>query len=140
MEWIVLIVIAGFAYYCVVVKEAGMGGGGLAIEGYTPRYAGRGKCFLVVLTLTLVSSGCLGKVSPASAASSVAESYEDCILNAMRGVSSDVAARAIIAACRRKFPAEPVHQDDSMCRVITYPETSSRLRSAGRTRAIMEYP
>jgi pyruvate/2-oxoglutarate dehydrogenase complex dihydrolipoamide acyltransferase (E2) component len=33
--------------------------------------------------------------------------YDECILDAMRGVSSDIAARAIIDSCRNLFPASP---------------------------------
>ena len=33
--------------------------------------------------------------------------YDECILDAMRGVSSDVAARAIIESCRSLFPESP---------------------------------
>ena len=36
--------------------------------------------------------------------SSDPSSYDECILDAMRGVSSDVAARAIIDSCRNLFP------------------------------------
>jgi hypothetical protein len=32
-------------------------------------------------------------------------SYDECILESLKGVSSDVAANAIIASCRSKFPA-----------------------------------
>jgi hypothetical protein len=32
-------------------------------------------------------------------------SYDECILESLKGVSSDVAANAIIASCRNKFPA-----------------------------------
>ena len=35
------------------------------------------------------------------------EDYDDCITDSMQGVSSDVAARAIIEACQNKFPTEP---------------------------------
>jgi hypothetical protein len=35
-------------------------------------------------------------------------SYDECILDAMKGVSSDVAARAIIESCQRLFPAAAV--------------------------------
>ena len=31
--------------------------------------------------------------------------YDECIIDAMKGVSSDVAARAIIESCRNLFPA-----------------------------------
>ena len=33
--------------------------------------------------------------------------YDECIIDAMKGVSSDVAARAIIESCRNLFPASP---------------------------------
>lgn len=37
------------------------------------------------------------------------QSYEDCIFNRMDGVESDMAARAIAAACRERYP-EPVNR------------------------------
>jgi hypothetical protein len=49
-------------------------------------------------------------------------SYDECILESLRGVSSDVAANAIIASCRSKFPesglvapqsAEPAAQPEA---------------------------
>jgi hypothetical protein len=36
--------------------------------------------------------------------SSIPTNYDECILDSMRGVSSDVAAHAIIASCRSLFP------------------------------------
>jgi hypothetical protein len=33
--------------------------------------------------------------------------YDECILDTMRGVSSDVAARAILESCRKLFPESP---------------------------------
>jgi len=33
--------------------------------------------------------------------------YDECIVDAMKGVSSDIAARAIIDSCRNLFPASP---------------------------------
>lgn len=33
--------------------------------------------------------------------------YDECITDAMKGVTSDVAARAIIKACRERFPPPP---------------------------------
>jgi hypothetical protein len=41
------------------------------------------------------------------AARSEPSNYDECILDAMKGVSSDVAARAIIESCRRLFPDAP---------------------------------
>lgn len=34
-------------------------------------------------------------------------SYEDCITDSMKGVTSDVAATAIVGACKAKFPEAP---------------------------------
>jgi hypothetical protein len=41
------------------------------------------------------------------AARSEPSNYDECILDAMKGVSSDVAARAIIESCRRLYPDTP---------------------------------
>lgn len=41
------------------------------------------------------------------AARSEPSNYDECILDAMKGVSSDVAARAIIESCRALFPETP---------------------------------
>ena len=52
-----------------------------------------------------------------SAAEYRPSSYDECITNSMRGVGSDVAARAIIASCRNQFPSTaPVEtrQDESV--------------------------
>ena len=35
------------------------------------------------------------------------QSYDECIIDSMKGVSSDVAARSIRYACREKYPANP---------------------------------
>ena len=42
--------------------------------------------------------------SPVRADVSEFSSYDECILESLKGVSSDVAANAIIASCRSKFP------------------------------------
>lgn len=42
--------------------------------------------------------------APARADVSEFSSYDECILESLKGVSSDVAANAIIASCRSKFP------------------------------------
>ena len=34
--------------------------------------------------------------------------YEDCIIEGMQGVASDVAAVAVRSACREKFPNKPI--------------------------------
>jgi hypothetical protein len=47
-------------------------------------------------------------------------SYDDCVTSSMRGVTSDVAARAIIQSCRSRFPDK--HEDADIA-----PELISRL-------------
>ena len=46
-------------------------------------------------------------VSIPALADTDATTYDECVLETMKGVSSDVAARAIIDSCRRMFPDEP---------------------------------
>ncbi|MAA69576.1 MAG: hypothetical protein CL915_12670 [Deltaproteobacteria bacterium] len=67
---------------------------------------------LVLLGILAVVS-CLGFSSPAKAqllpmagilGNAGQQNYEDCILNNMKGVQSDIAAQAILDACRSKFP------------------------------------
>lgn len=50
-------------------------------------------------------------------------SYDDCILRAMRGVTSDVAARSIQAACRSKYVPQPRAIDRLR---IDHPELATR--------------
>jgi hypothetical protein len=40
-------------------------------------------------------------------------SYDECILESMKGVTSDVAARMIASSCRKKFPDKPKVQPKS---------------------------
>ena len=67
---------------------------------------------LLLLGILAVVS-CLGFSSPAQAqllpmagilGNAGQQNYEDCILNNMKGVQSDIAAQAILDACRSKFP------------------------------------
>ena len=55
--------------------------------------------------LLLFSLAFLLLSAPARADVSEFSSYDECILESLKGVSSDVAANAIIASCRSKFPA-----------------------------------
>ncbi len=66
---------------------------------------------LLIGTFAVIS--CLGFNSPAQAqllpmagilGNAGQQNYEDCILNNMKGVQSDIAAQAILDACRSKFP------------------------------------
>lgn len=54
--------------------------------------------------LLLFSLAVLQLSVPARADVSEFSSYDECILESLKGVSSDVAANAIIASCRSKFP------------------------------------
>lgn len=55
-------------------------------------------------TLLLLSLAALMLSAPGRADVSEFSSYDECILESLKGVSSDVAANAIIASCRSKFP------------------------------------
>ena len=50
----------------------------------------------VIALLLCPGISCAGEYRPSS--------YDECITDSMRGVGSDVAARAIIASCRNQFP------------------------------------
>jgi len=56
------------------------------------------------LTLLPVFLVVLLTAGPVRAEASAFGSYDECILESLKGVSSDVAANAIIASCRNKFP------------------------------------
>jgi hypothetical protein len=55
-------------------------------------------------TLFLICVPVLLAAGPGRAEVSGFTSYDECILESLKGVSSDVAANAIIASCRSKFP------------------------------------
>src|SRR5690242_16083174 len=57
---------------------------------------------LIVITLSGVTS-CVFSTEAASGWFGPSN-YDECILDGMKGVTSDVAAKAIIYACRNKFP------------------------------------
>lgn len=60
----------------------------------------------MMLRLTLFPVFLLALLSAGTGRADVSEftSYDECILESLKGVSSDVAANAIIASCRSKFP------------------------------------
>lgn len=58
----------------------------------------------VVVKLSLAGTLLLPWTSSGQLFGSKPQTYEDCILEGMKGVTSDVAARAIMAACLKKFP------------------------------------
>jgi hypothetical protein len=57
------------------------------------------RCMLLLVSLPVLLCS-----APARADVSEFASYDECILESLKGVSSDVAANAIIASCRSKFP------------------------------------
>jgi hypothetical protein len=56
------------------------------------------------LSILLFSLAVLLLAAPGHADVSEYSSYDECILESLKGVSSDIAANAIIASCRSKFP------------------------------------
>jgi hypothetical protein len=62
----------------------------------------------MVIALSLVSVTCLSTLvtRPSNADWFGPDDYDECILESMKGVTSDVAAKAIIRACRKKFPSD----------------------------------
>lgn len=50
-------------------------------------------------------------VSPASAGLFGPSNYDECVLNSMKGVTSDMAARLIAKSCRDKFPESKVKKN-----------------------------
>jgi hypothetical protein len=71
------------------------------------------------------------------------ESYEDCILENMEGVESDVAARAVKSACRTKTAAEPKSEPDydNTCDFIFDPKNNrfNRIATANRETLIKDH-
>lgn len=74
----------------------------------------------VLLVLLVLSYAANGQSAP-----SEPSNYDECIIDAMRGVSSDVAARAIIESCRNLYPEttqEAVPLDTAAARSLTADE------------------
>jgi hypothetical protein len=72
-------------------------------------------------------------------------SYDECILESLKGVSSDVAANAIIASCRSKFPeaaaveaapAEPTPPQESVEAVQEAPAEAAPVAAAAAAAAV----
>jgi hypothetical protein len=72
-------------------------------------------------------------------------SYDECILESLKGVSSDVAANAIITSCRNKFPenvpvaAEPAEsppEQETVQPEETEPEVKPAIVAAGASREL----
>ncbi|MCO4810353.1 MAG: hypothetical protein KC572_02045 [Gammaproteobacteria bacterium] len=59
-------------------------------------------------------------------------SYDECITDSMRGVGSDVAARAIIASCRNQFPATVPIETPPADSVASQPAPAQPVEAAQR--------
>ena len=84
---------------------------------------------------------------PGVVAADVSEysSYDECILESLKGVSSDVAANAIIASCRSKFPeaapaateqAASAPEQESVPDEAAQPEAKAESAPAGPSREL----
>ena len=104
--------------------------------------------------LLIVSAFCLPNISFGQIFGP--DNYDDCIIEGMQGVTSDIAARAILVACRDKFPIASaggtsdgigweVGQDGiGMCHLkwdgASFSETVSRSPPSGFTRIKVNSP
>lgn len=59
------------------------------------------KKYLLVISFGLCSQLCYAGIFGPS-------NFDDCVLDSMKGVTSDVAARSIYQSCRQKFPEKQV--------------------------------
>ena len=57
--------------------------------------------------------------------------YDECILESMKGVTSDKAAILIMRSCRKKFPEKP--KDKPKTRTLSYGELSNLTGRAGHS-------
>ncbi len=64
------------------------------------------RCWGMKMSVIFAALFAVGLCSQASAGIFGPNSYEECIEESLKGVSSDVAARALIINCRKKFPTE----------------------------------
>lgn len=71
---------------------------------------------------------------PGLAGGATPSDYDECILESMKGVKSDLAARSIIRSCRKKFSDIP--KEESKSRVLSSKEMS---QLTGRARIEMTY-
>lgn len=83
------------------------------------------KYIAITLSIVLVapSSVLAGWFGPSN--------YDECILESMKGVTSDKAAILIARSCRKKFPNEPETKPES--RALSYEELSKITGRAGHS-------
>ncbi len=88
--------------------------------------------FLVFIVVQLFTG-------PARAEVSEFTSYDDCILESLKGVSSDVAADAIIASCRSKFPASaPAAAMPAEAEAAAEPQSAAERESVAQAETVSE--
>lgn len=63
--------------------------------------------------VVIVSFLFLAMLLPGLAGSAAPGDYDECILESMKGVKSDLAARSIIMSCRNRFPDKPKRKLES---------------------------
>lgn len=68
---------------------------------------GKNKTFCMILFLMMILATGLVMGRDLNAGWFGPSNYEECILESMKGVTGDVAARQIAQACRKKFPNSP---------------------------------
>ena len=82
--------------------------------------------FGVVGTVSLLI---LPMLLPGLAGGAAPSDYDECILESMKGVKSDLAATSIIRSCRNKFPDMP--KEESKSRVLSSKEINQLTGRAG---------
>jgi hypothetical protein len=85
------------------------------------------------LSIFLFSLAVLLLSAPGHADVSDYSTYDECILESLKGVSSDVAANAIIASCRNKFPERPAGGGGNGCEARSRRGRREPRIDAGRT-------
>jgi hypothetical protein len=83
----------------------------------------------VIKAVVLTASTILSPVGAQAGWFGGPSDYDECILESMKGVKSDVAARAIVKSCREKFP--PVEKAPQGTRELTPSEISKLNGRAG---------
>lgn len=97
------------------------------------------------LSILLFSIAIFLLSAPSRADAEEFSSYDECILESLKGVSSDVAANAIITSCRNKFPettavateaVEPAPEPEAVEAEDTTAEAKPEVGAAGESREL----
>ncbi|TKB08404.1 hypothetical protein [Desulforhopalus sp. IMCC35007] len=84
------------------------------------------KFLLALCVLSVPCSSVAGWFGP--------DNYEDCILENSKGVDSDVAARLVHNACRKKFPTDEEIRMKKICddmKTLSFEEAKKRYPDVG---------